>query len=433
VIINLFDGVEHTFQQDPAIVSGLQAFLDQVWRNRPLFIEEEDRRTSSQPFLTFGNGMIKARNYVGFIQYNDLHINIYPRVFHNADSFTPGLAIRHVLKWLSYSSRIHFPLSEADLGPATLDDWLESFIFLFARLTKNLVNTNPHFAYEEIMEELSFVRGRIAMGEYTRQNLATSRWHKIHCIHNPFIYDNLFNRVIKYTARLLLNHTRDKRNIELLSDILFTLDEVSDVPCTGMDCDKIQVSRLYPDMDKVRELCRIFLHHQHIQLPEGLSVNLCMLLPMELIFEQYIAGFLESHFPEYRSRSQAADKYLAETKDLRAAPVFLMKHDILLPGRWVIDTKYKFRIQDDSDKFGIHQGDMYQMLAYCLKRNMQKGMLLYPAHSSIDAVNNIQSYKIDADAFSAAIHAVSIDITETDLHKFDQLQKEKFIQVMKIE
>jgi len=431
--INLFDGKSHAEPIGHDIMLGLKGFLDGVWSERPIFYEEDNHSGKGQPFLKFKDDYISARNYVGFIQYRDLRINIYPRVFYNPDVFEPERAIRHVLKWLGYSRRINFPASDVDFEITATDDWLESLIFLFSRLTKDLVNNAPHFTYEETMEEMSFVRGRIAIPEYIRHNLATGRLHAVHCLYEPFVYDNLFNRVIKYTTRLLLNFTREKRSEDLLREILFTLDEVSDISCTGTDCDKIRINRLYPEMEKVRSLCKMFLHHHDIQLPEGVNGNLCLLLPMEIIFEQYIAGFIETHFPEYRSQTQASGEYLAITKDKASIPVFRMKHDILLPDRLLIDTKYKFRYRDDTRNAGVDQGDMYQMLAYCLRRNMKQGLLLYPAHQDVDAENNLQAFEIVSTSYSTVIRAGSIDITETIMQDFDKCQKEKFIQLIDIE
>ncbi len=81
--LNLYDGVSAPFIFDN--LKGLQSYLTEVWQNRPLFFaedeNEEERRETSQRFFIFNEGNIKPRNYVGFIQYENLRINVYPRVF----------------------------------------------------------------------------------------------------------------------------------------------------------------------------------------------------------------------------------------------------------------------------------------------------------------------------------------------------------------
>jgi 5-methylcytosine-specific restriction enzyme subunit McrC len=57
-----------------------------------------------------------------------------------------------------------------------------------------------------------------------------------------------------------------------------------------------------------------------------------------------------------------------------------IKNDIWLPGASVIlDTKYKCIDSQPQDIFSqISQGDIYQMVAYAIRRNSTKVHLLYP-------------------------------------------------------
>src|SRR5262245_20932853 len=114
-ILTLYDGIEETwpFGEMP----GFKRYLDEVWRSRPFLlsreeVDEKERKDTGQKFFDFYEGRIKARNYVGFLQYGDLRISIYPRVFHRhpeidlSANATP--AVQHAMKWLSYGSRVHF-------------------------------------------------------------------------------------------------------------------------------------------------------------------------------------------------------------------------------------------------------------------------------------------------------------------------------------
>jgi 5-methylcytosine-specific restriction enzyme subunit McrC len=224
--------------------------LNEVWQNRPLFFaedeNEEERKETTQRFFIFDDGSIKPRNYVGFLQYEDLRINVYPRVFNRPGFSDRPIAIQNLLKWLSYCNRIHFPFTDTTLSTSQTDDWLEAFIYLFGNFTEDTLSQSPHMAYEEVTEEMNFLRGRIAMPQYISQSLSKGRHHTIHCIYEPFVYDNLFNRIVKHTCRLLLSVTESRTNKEILNNVLFLLDEVSDVYCSASDCEKVKVNRLYP-------------------------------------------------------------------------------------------------------------------------------------------------------------------------------------------
>ena len=433
----LYDGIEAHWPYGE--IAGLKSYLDEVWQNRPLFLSEEDDedeiRSREQRFFNFSKDTIKPRNYVGFVQYGDLRINIYPRVFYQHPGFNisedPLPAINHVLKWLSYGSRIHFPFNEVPLQLKSQDDWLEAMIWLFSNYTFEALTTSPYFTYQEITEEMSFVRGRIAMQPYIHQNLSKGRHHLVHCTYEPFLYDNQFNRIVKHTCRVLQAATTNSLNRYLLDDILFLLDEITDCYCTANDCQKVSINRLYQEVGIINNMCAAFLSNQMFSDGKADNQNLCILLPMELIYEQYVAGFIQKHFPELHAKPQASDEYVALTgKDFKQL-VFQMKHDILIPEKLIIDTKYKFRYTSDDRKGSVSQNDIYQMVTYCYKREMNKGLLLYPKHFDEKANNEIHQFKIDAKAESILIDAMSLDITEMDFQNFEDRQVEKFWQVFK--
>lgn len=426
--ITLYDGIKEDWTF--ADVEGLQTYLNEVWRNRPLFLSEgeneEERKGTEQKFFTFSEKSITPKNYVGFVQYGGLRLNIYPRVFYQHPQFDPLLVVNHVLKWLSYGSRIHFPFSELPLQIQAKDDWLEALIFLFANYTLDSLSNSPHFTYQEITEQMNFLRGKIAMQDYINNNLAKGRHHLLHCIYEPFLYDNLFNRIVKHTCRLLQSVSFNSANQILLNDTLFLLDEVSDMYCTVEHCTKVPVNRLYPEVGIITNMCSALLSNQVYSDGIISNQNLCILLPMEVIYEQYIAGFLLKHFPDLNVKSQASDMYVAKTGKDFSKDVFRMKHDILLPDKKVIDTKYKYRYSSDDLKGAVSQNDLYQMVTYCYKRKMKNGMLLYPKHCDEDANNERHNFKVE----DMLINARSIDITENEFEKFDELQTRKFREIV---
>jgi 5-methylcytosine-specific restriction enzyme subunit McrC len=103
---------------------------------------------------------------------------------------------------------------------------------------------------------------------------------------------------------------------------------------------------------------------------------------MEYIFEDFIAGFLETHFSDvWKVEYQKSDLYLSDKPT-----AFNLQHDIFLTRRndfgktLIVDAKYKIREKNfaDDTKKGISQSDMYQMLSYAYKRGCPEVVLLYP-------------------------------------------------------
>ncbi|MBK6989185.1 MAG: hypothetical protein IPH33_13755 [Bacteroidetes bacterium] len=138
----------------------------------------------------------------------------------------------------------------------------------------------------------------------------TGKWQNFYCIHEPFVYDNLFNRIIKYVTRRLSSVSDNFLNKEKLNEILFLLHDVSDDMISAADCDKVQLNPLYEDHKQILELCKMFLSNQVIDMESDDSRNFCFMVPMEYIFEDFIFGFISDKWPELRIRNQSTD-YLA--------------------------------------------------------------------------------------------------------------------------
>ncbi len=240
----------------------LESFLDQIWLNRSTFglsypdISEEAEFDNSiaaqQKFITFlKDDHIKSRQFVGVIKVNDTTINLLPKIFFPHDESMRNTNIEpiqaNILWWLSYCKKINFPKQKSDLSPIR-SNFFEILVYLFASYTKEVLNNYIYQNYIEIRNELSYMKGRLDINRYINNNIARGNWHKLSCVYDSFEIDNHFNRIIKYVANFLLESTQRYENKNLLSDIIFTLDDVSDISATYADCEKVKLNRLYEDL-----------------------------------------------------------------------------------------------------------------------------------------------------------------------------------------
>lgn len=128
---------------------GLKEYLTKVWATRNYLFEAEETSTDNeeeisdikrykQGFLRFDDNWIGTKNYVGFIQFNGIAINIFPKIFSeiypSPDAYT-GSITSNLLHWLSYSARIKFPFSEVSFEEQKFDNFLEPFIFIFSEFS----------------------------------------------------------------------------------------------------------------------------------------------------------------------------------------------------------------------------------------------------------------------------------------------------------
>jgi 5-methylcytosine-specific restriction enzyme subunit McrC len=359
----------------------LEVFLDAIWskREKSSYYNEDENREEVQHFLQFlhKNKELKSNKFVGVIHFENQTINLLPKIFYNGTDATHEevkIINSHVLWWLSYCRKLRFPNYLSGLNSQQAD-FFEILIYLFSKYTKELLNSSIYQKYIELENELSFVKGSINFSEYINQNLARGRNHKVNCRYDSFEMDNPFNQCIKSVSKLLLSVTKDVQTKRNLNDILFLLDEVSDVVISSVECKQIKFNPMFMDFETVRDYCVLFLENSvSFNYKNDLKL-FAFLLPMEYVFEDFIFGFIDKELKEVKAKSQA--KYSLDEQHH-----FGLKPDLLLEvhGKKIIaDTKYKMVYDDSVDKKnGISQNDLYQMVAYAIRFKATDIKLLYP-------------------------------------------------------
>lgn len=384
-MINLFEYQNKVTAQDK--FEGLEEFLDVIWSNREknsFYTEKDNERVEAQRFLQFiyKSGELKSNKYVGVIHFEGKKINLLPKIFYDPEKEYTAIEVtqihNHILWWLSYCNKIKFPNYKTSLGSAN-SDFFEVLIYLFSKFTRELLSSSIYQQYEDINRELTFIKGRLNVNEYINNNLSTGRWHKLNCTFDAFVLDNEFNRIIKYVATLLFNNTSSLDNKKNLREILFILDEVSDVRATAEQCARITFNPMFGAFETVRDYCQLFLSNC-ISFDYKNDLKLfAFLLPMEYVFEDFIFGFINKEIKEVTAKAQRSDTYLVEEDN---SNVFRLQPDLWIKTEHmslIADTKYKIVYSDDKDpKKGISQTDLYQMLAYAVRFNVEEIILFYP-------------------------------------------------------
>ena len=435
--------IEHHTQSIPHLspgqLAGLERYLDEVWQTRTLLYDDNPDQSppARQPFLKFGYDPVleqltmKAGQYVGFIQYEGVTIQILPKLFRKDQADT---AFRHLLWWMEFSQRVRFPFADLLTGDETIHNFPEALIRYFARFAYQQVSAAPYYRYEEMTETMPFLRGRLNTQEYLNTSLSRGNWHQLVCDHEPFQFNNRLNQIIKHVARRLSHQCRYPDTQRDLERVVFILDEVDDVPCTVHDCNTIQLNRFFQGYEHCVDMCRFFLTDQYLNRQNDQERHFCFLVPMDMVYEDFIAGVVKNHLGhQFRVQTQAVD-YLAKTGAI-GRDVFQIRNDLLLTDKrtaaiTVVDTKYKVRKYDPTDpKTGISQTDLYQMVSYALRRNTRQVVLLYPlAYGQKPSL--VQDFTVTSALMAEPdqpIHIQAVDLTVTGISKeaiLDQLLPE---------
>lgn len=442
-MINLFEYQNKIDFQDS--FEGLEGFLDEIWNSREknAYYSESDNedKIESQRFLQFlhKSNELKSNKYVGVIHYAGNKINLLPKIFFDQNQEYTNNQVNqiqnHILWWLSYCRKIKFPNYQTSLGSAQ-SDFFEVLIYLFSKYTRKLLSNSIYQQYEEVNNELSFIKGRLNINPYINENLSKGKWHKLNCTYDAFVFDNEFNRIIKYVTTLLFNMTSSQDNKKNLREILFILDEVSDERATAEQCSRISFNPMFSEFETVRDYCQLFLENS-ISFDYKNDLKLfAFLLPMEYVFEDFIFGFIDKEIESIKAKAQRSDIYLDEGKTFNLKPdLWLKTNDKSL----ISDTKYKIIYSDESDpKKGISQNDLYQMLAYAIRFKVDEIILFYP-NTIKGSQDNSTGLKIKDDLANGkeiSIRAFQLPIlnvplleqdldTSTDLNELFQSTKEE--------
>ena len=382
--INLFE-YQNKVNLDHKHFENLEKFLDEIWQNRhknDYFSSIEAKQIESQQFLQFlhTTHQLKSNNYVGVIHFNDLKINLLPKIFYHSGYTYSSNEINkinlHILWWLSYGNKIKFPDFLTQSGGAK-SDFFEILIYLFAKYTLKILSASMYRQYENINNDLYYVKGQLNVTNYINQHLIKGQWHKLNCDYDTFVLDNKFNRIVKTVTKLLHHQTQNFENKKLLGDILFLLDEVSDEPADAETCKQIKFNQAFKEYEIIRDYCYLFLSNSvSFQYKNDLKI-FAFLLPMEVVFEDFILGFFKQELPEINVKAQSTKIFLDEAKQFNMRPDLFLQFN---EKQCIIDTKYKIVFNDTGDvKNNVSQTDLYQMLSYAVRYKLRDILLFYPS------------------------------------------------------
>jgi len=393
------------FTEGTGSLDKLDVFLDEIWNKRDKtvlsFWGQEDKETS-QRFINFsrkpGHVNLKSRNYVGVINFDGNVYNLLPKIFNDGQELDNDKLVSiqaHILWWLSYCHKFKFPKSYSSFNFKKAN-FFEVLIYLFASYTKDVLNNTIYQAYEEVHEDLNFMKGRLDFNTYITKNYVSGNHHKLSCIYSSFEMDNTFNRIVKYVVKLLLQYTSELDNKKNLQQILFILDEVKDIQVTIFDTEKVHINPLYEDMFTVLDYCKLFLSNSMVLSYNNQLKVFAFLLPMEYVFEDFIYGFIKKELKDIVVKAQAGKTKLTEEGLFSLRPDLVIKVKGTSTGaktkNIIADTKYKMIYPEGDDpKYGISEKDMYQMLTYAVRNKADEIKLLYPnTVQQLQQKNNIQ-------------------------------------------
>ena len=423
--------------------------LAEAWKERPQsqqadeYVGDQDEaegdEETPQRYLQLLNNRLKAGRYVGTICRDDVTINIWPRVFRSylvekgltveKDEKHRGVMTRNMLRWASTAA--YFNLNPSTGGaspPEDLSSFFEAYLWMFSDFAYDLLARQPYWQYQSEIEEGDVLRGRLVMNQYINDCLARGRWQRLVYEHEPFVFDNLLNRIIKRTCKLAQAFCESDTVRDKLGEILFELEEVEDVFCTARDCDRVYLNRLHTEYQMVLDNCRMILATCQADNSGRDMRRFCFLLPMDRLFEEYLRVLAQEAIQTDNVWKLVDGNGIplalgchVKTKKPRSS--FNLIHDLLFQREYpsgvvIADAKWKDREKNEKyGNFGVSQNDMYQMVAYAHGRGSTEVRLLYPAMGEALTSSHIATLTTKPGGISAG-SPINVQVHELKIHAY---------------
>lgn len=266
---------------------------------------------------------------------------------------------------------------------------LEVFIAEYLRAVERIVKSGLRSDYSSRQDNLFALRGKLLMAPHMRQNLY--RADRFFTEHDEFTTDRPENRLLHAALRRVLALAASQANQQLARELQFVFADVPASVQPRIDFQRVRLDRgmgYYTDalawawliLDEASPLTGTGNHHAP-----------SLLFPMEAVFEAFVAKHLGRQLaPPLMLKTQARTHHLVRHREQNW---FRLKPDLLIRessrDALVLDTKWKlldgFK-SNGTDKYGLSQGDFYQLQAYGHSYLDGHGdvVLVYPKTASFD-------------------------------------------------
>lgn len=405
------------FEDYPKEIQGYEKHLQNLYVLRDI--------VGTNCFSLQSDGTFQVMHYVGFFQRGNTRVQILPKIYAKTDlaSYTDDevkYSLDFIYRMLYWSGYLNHKRLSPQLQSSSESDLLEIFIGLFINEFDDLFRRRIFRTYEQQEENQQFIKGKILFSETVRRNPILKHLHYVRF--DEYTINNPLNQVFKSLILQLLGKTNSSNNKKKLVTGLTYLQDVDLINLNPNVFRKIKFDRLNTEFEPLFNLAKLFFHNLQPGLSEGKEKTVSFLLPIHLLFENFISRIFESF-----SDSELKFNYHKPQLPLalhNGVKVFWLEPDFTITCGdnviTILDTKYKFPFDKDGN-VAINTGDLYQLSTYALRYNCKNLFLIYPKFLGIDNEKSLLTeYKIQSAFGIITLCVMQVDIMENDLIKITE-------------
>lgn len=311
--------------------------------------------------------VVQVTSFVGVIRAPDgFQIEVLPKVG-KAIGGGPKEARQLLIKMLCCLQGFrHIQADSASISAAKMP-LLEVFIAEFLRTVEHIVKSGLRSDYSSRQDNVLALRGKLLMAPHLRQNLYHA--DRFFTEHDEFSTDRPENRLVHSALRRVSMLTASQASQQLARELQFVFAGVPVSVQPRIDFQRVRLDRGMGCYADALSWSRLILDEESPLTGAGGNRAPSLLFPMEAVFEAFVAKHLTRQLARPLTlKTQARSRYLVRHREQNW---FRLQPDVLIRqgGRdaLVLDTKWKLLDglkANGTDKYGLSQGDFYQLQAY---------------------------------------------------------------------
>jgi 5-methylcytosine-specific restriction enzyme subunit McrC len=361
--------------------------------------KKEDNNDGNKGILYLEGDRIRAGSIVGVIATPVATIEVLPKIFKYRDDEEGEKNRTGLIRLLEYVYDIPIKLPEAHLR--RYKNLLEYYIRIFADMLYDRLMSNFRRDFVAVKDNSRYLKGRLLVAENMRYNYIHKE--RFFVRYDEFSPDNLLNRILKFTCKLLFDYTTNSQTENILNRCLSFFEEVSDVEVTSDDVECLRITRITEDYRQIIDLVRLFIRYYSPTTEAGRHRSFAIAFDMEELFERFCFRFINRNNKDINDNLSGCSFYRHKSNMtlIDEPKKFKLETDISITEgndtKVIIDTKYKeLKEATEGGRYkehrGISQGDLYQLFAYLKKYKCQNGILLYPQYDNGFRINKNDDY-----------------------------------------
>lgn len=360
---------------------------------------------------TLTSQQIKFGQFCGFLHTRGAIVELLPKM--SLKIYGTSDSRRILISMLNASG--HLDVKHTDYDDTTISNihLLDVFIDDFCKKIYNSFSQEPPVFSIRRSEITKAIHGKILYRESIKVNMKNPS--EFVCEYDDTSIDNFYNRVLKYSLRVLFAHASHQDVCRQLMDLLRKFSAVLDQKIPINEIERCSFDGVSPLWRPIFGRAVLFLKGASHDAKPHERTGLTMVYNMEELYEKVLRNAIAMKAHRLSGGKLYVNRYCGLEKNLSEVG-FPLKPDITVQnlngdGDVVAIFDAKWKVTNDTTKTkGVKAADIYQINAYASRYRCRHLALVYPISSLSETGTSTSFQLLTSDL--PVINIITIDLKE---------------------